>query len=76
MRALTNAKQLCDEYFDARYELEVIDVFKQPAIAKEDEVLAVPTLIKRSPPPLRKIIGDLSDRERVMRGLDIVTKKP
>ena len=75
MRAIQNAKEICDEHLAGAYQLEVIDIFQQPMLAKDDQILAVPTLIKRLPLPLRKIIGDLSDREGLLIGLDLKTKK-
>jgi circadian clock protein KaiB len=74
-RAVQNAKQICDEHLEGRYELEVIDIFQQPKLAKDDQILAVPTLIKKLPLPLRKFIGDLSDRDVVLVGLDVRAKK-
>lgn len=71
MRALRNAKQICDEHLAGAYELDVIDIFQQPALAKDDQILAVPTLIRRRPPPLRRFIGDLSNRDVVLSGLGI-----
>jgi circadian clock protein KaiB len=68
-RAIQNAKEMCEEHFSGRYQLEVIDIFQQPRMAREDNVLAVPVLIRRLPPPLRRFIGDLSDRARVLGGL-------
>ena len=73
-RAIQNARALCDEYLADRYELEVIDIFQHPALAKDDQIIAVPTLIKRLPAPLRRFIGDLSDRNVVLVGLDIKPK--
>jgi circadian clock protein KaiB len=73
-RAIQNARALCDEYLADRYQLEVIDIFQQPALAKDDQIIAVPTLIKRLPAPLRRFIGDLSDRDVVLVGLDIKPK--
>lgn len=70
-RAIANIKEICAEYLDGRFELQVIDLYQQPLLAKGDQIVALPTLIKRLPPPLRRIIGDLSDRERVLVGLDI-----
>ncbi len=70
-RAIQNAKQICDEHLAGRYELEVIDIFQQPHRAKDDQILAVPTLIKRLPAPLKRFIGDLSDRDVVLVGLDV-----
>ncbi len=74
MRAIENARQICDEYLAGSYELDVIDIFKQPALAKDDQILAVPTLIKKLPLPLRRFIGDLSDRDVVLVGLDVKRK--
>jgi circadian clock protein KaiB len=70
-RAILNAKQICDEHLAGRYELEVIDIFQQPSRAKDDQILAVPTLIKKLPAPLKRFIGDLSDRDVVLVGLDV-----
>lgn len=69
-RAIQNAKQICEEHFAGRYELEVVDIFQQPELAREDRILAVPTLIRRRPAPRRRFIGDLSDRDVVIQGLD------
>lgn len=71
LRAIQNAKEICDEHLDGRYELEIIDILQQPALAKDDQILAVPTLIKRLPAPLRRFIGDLSSRKVVLVGLDL-----
>lgn len=73
-RAIANLKAICDEYLQGRYDLDVIDIYQQPILAEGDQVIAVPTLIKKLPPPLRRIIGDLSDRERVLIGLDLKPK--
>ena len=75
-RAIRNAKQICDEHLAGRYELEVIDIFQQPHRAKDDQILAVPTLIKRLPAPLKRFIGDLSDRDVVLVGLDVKRADP
>ena len=74
-RAIANVKEICEEYLKGRYDLQVIDVYQQPLLAEEEQVIAVPTLIKKLPPPLRRIIGDLSDRERVLIGLDLKPKQ-
>jgi circadian clock protein KaiB len=71
LRAIQNAKSICDENLAGLYELEVIDIFQQPSLAKDDQILAVPTLIKKLPAPLRRFIGDLSDRKVVLVGLDL-----
>lgn len=70
-RALANVKEICEEHLEGRYHLQVIDIYQQPGLAKGEQIIAVPTLIKKLPPPLRRIIGDLSDRERVLLGLDL-----
>ena len=67
--ALSNLKALCDEHLPGRYELEVIDLVERPSIARSDDIIAVPTLVRRLPAPMRKIIGDLSNTERVLVGL-------
>jgi len=70
-RAIQNLRKLCERYLKDRYELEVIDIVKHPEKARSEQVIAVPTLIKQLPPPLRKLVGDLSDSERVLVGLEI-----
>jgi circadian clock protein KaiB len=70
-RAIRNAKQICEEHLAGRYELEVIDIFQQTSRARDDQVVAVPTLIRRQPAPLRRFIGDLSDLDVVLTGLDV-----
>jgi circadian clock protein KaiB len=75
LRAIQNARQLCDEYLADRYTLEVIDIFQQPQLAKDDQIIAVPTLIKKLPAPLRRFIGDLSDRNVLIVGLDLKRKR-
>ncbi|HKI74509.1 MAG TPA: circadian clock protein KaiB [Pseudomonadales bacterium] len=74
VHAIANLKKICEENLHGRYELEVIDLYQQPQLAQGDQIIAVPTLIKRLPPPLRRIIGDLSDTERVLVGLDVRSK--
>jgi circadian clock protein KaiB len=69
--ALTNLKKICEEYREGRYELEVIDLYRMPALAKDEQIVAAPTLIKKLPLPFRRIIGDMSDVEKVLMGLDI-----
>jgi len=73
-RAIANIKEICDEYLKGLHALQVIDLDQQPVLAERDQIVAVPTLIKKLPPPLRRIIGDLSDRERVLIGLDLKPK--
>jgi circadian clock protein KaiB len=72
--AIANIRSLCDEHLSGRYDLEVIDIYQQPLEAIGSQIIAAPTLIKQYPAPVRKMIGDLTDRKRVMLGLDI--KKP
>jgi circadian clock protein KaiB len=70
-RAIANIKNICEEHLKGRYNLKVIDIYQQPVLAEGDQIVAVPTLIRKLPPPLRRFIGDLSDRERVLVGLDL-----
>jgi circadian clock protein KaiB len=69
--ALANLKQICEEHLDTSYRITVIDLLKNPKLARDHQILALPTLVRRIPKPFRKIIGDLSDMERVLVGLDI-----
>ena len=71
-RAIANLRQLCSESLQGRYEVEVFDVLEHPALAEHDKILATPTLVKQLPAPVKKIIGDLSDREKVLLGLDLL----
>lgn len=71
MTAITNIRKICEDNLKGRYLLEVIDLYQQPKLAAGDQIVALPTLIKKIPPPLRRIIGDLSDTEKVLIGLDI-----
>jgi len=75
VRALKTLKNILEEEFQGVYALKVIDVLKNPQLAEEDKILATPTLAKVLPPPVRKIIGDLSDREKVLIGLTYCTRK-
>jgi circadian clock protein KaiB len=70
-RAITNLKNICETYLKGRYELEVIDVYQQPKIAESEQVIALPLLIKRLPAPVRRLIGDMSDVDKVLRGLGL-----
>ncbi len=70
-RAISNIKEICEEHLKGRYDLEVIDLYQQPVLAVGEKILAAPTLIKKLPPPLRKLVGDMSNTERVLLGLDI-----
>lgn len=73
-QAITNIKRICEEHLSGRYELEVIDIYQQPVLARDEQIIAIPTLIKKLPLPLRKIIGDMSDIERILLGLDLKVK--
>jgi len=75
MRAIENIKKICEGHVQGRYDLEVIDIYQKPALARGEEIIAVPTLIKKLPLPLRRIIGDLSDSEHVLFGLDLKPKE-
>jgi circadian clock protein KaiB len=72
--ALSNLKRYCEEHLKGQYSIEVIDLLQQPQLAEGDQILAVPTLVKKVPEPVRKIIGDLSNEEKVLVGLDIRRK--
>jgi circadian clock protein KaiB len=74
-RAIANIKEVCSEFLMGRYRLEVIDLFLRPDLAHHEQIIAVPTLIRRLPPPLRRMIGDLSDRERVLIGLELMPSR-
>ena len=71
-RAVSNLKAICEEYLEGRYDLEVIDIYQQPVLTKGEQIIAAPTLIKKLPLPMRRIIGDMSNRERVLLGLDLI----
>ena len=71
LAAFANLTKICEEHLAGRYRIEVVDLIEHPQLAKGDQILAVPTLVRQLPPPLRKIIGDLSNTERVLVGLDI-----
>jgi circadian clock protein KaiB len=76
LRAFVNLKTLCEEHLTGRYEIEIVDLVAQPARARSDDILAIPTLVRRLPAPRRKIIGDLSNTERVMVGLHLQPERP
>lgn len=69
--AISNLKKICEEYLKGQYELEVIDLYQNPLAAKEEQIIAAPTLIKKLPLPFRRIIGDMSNEEKVLIGLDL-----
>jgi circadian clock protein KaiB len=74
LAALANLKKFCAEHLEGQYELQVIDLVKTPQLAQNDQILAIPTLVRKLPVPMRKIIGDLSDTTRVLVGLDLRDK--
>ena len=69
--AFANLKRICEEYMPGKYEIEVIDLLKEPQLAAGDQILAIPTLVRKLPAPLRRIVGDLRDTERTLVGLDL-----
>jgi circadian clock protein KaiB len=71
LTAFHNLKKICETYLKDKYKIEVIDLLQKPQLARDDQILAIPTLVKKIPVPLRKIIGDLSDTEKVLVGLDL-----
>jgi circadian clock protein KaiB len=75
-QAVTNIHSLCEEYLAGRYELEVVDIYQQPGAAAENQIIAAPTLIKETPIPPKRIIGDLSNRDKVIVGLNLKTTNP
>ena len=76
LQAFANLKRICEEHLAGRYDIEVIDLVKHPQLAKGDQILALPTLVRKLPQPVRKIIGDLSNTERVLVGLDLRPRQP
>ena len=74
-QAIMNIKKVCDQHLKGRYELEVIDIYQQPTLAEGEQIIAVPTLVKKLPLPLRRFIGTMADEERILMGLDLTTKK-
>ena len=74
LAAFDNLKTICEAELKGRYEIEVIDLLENPKLAREDQIVALPTLVRKLPPPLRKVIGDLSDTERVLVGLKLLSR--
>jgi circadian clock protein KaiB len=72
--AISNLRRFCEENLAGRYTIEVIDLLENPKLARTDQIVAIPTLVRKVPTPMRKIIGDLSDRERVLVGFDLVPR--
>jgi circadian clock protein KaiB len=73
--AIRSVTRICEEHLKGRYELEVIDIYRQPTLAKGEQIIAAPTLIKKLPLPLRRLIGDMTETERVLVGLDLRSKR-
>jgi circadian clock protein KaiB len=73
-RAIDNIRKICEEHLQNRYELEIIDIYQQPALARDGQIVAAPTLIKKLPLPLRRFIGDMSKTEKILIGLDLEEK--
>ena len=71
-RAITNIKSICEQHLKGRYELQVIDIYQQPTLAEGEQIIAVPTLVKKLPLPLRRFIGTMADEERILMGLDLI----
>jgi circadian clock protein KaiB len=76
LAAMANLRRVCEQHLAGRYEIEVIDLVEKPSLAAGDQILAIPTLVRRLPAPLKRIIGDLSNTEKVLVGLDIRAKAP
>jgi circadian clock protein KaiB len=74
INAIENIRKICEENLKGRYELEVIDIYQQPGYAKNEQIIAAPTLIKKLPLPLRRFIGDMSNKDKILVGLDLVPK--
>jgi len=70
-QAVENLRAICDEYLEGRYDLEVIDIYQQPALLAGEQIIAAPTLVKKLPLPMRRLVGDMSNRRRVLVGLDL-----
>ena len=75
IRAITNTKNICEKYLNGRYELEIIDVHQQPLIAADEQLIAIPMLLRKFPKPERRMIGDMSDTMKVLRGLEIKNRE-
>ncbi len=75
VRAIENLQVACERYLSGRYRIEVVDLLENPRLAVDDEILAVPTLVRKLPPPIRKIVGDLSDTDRLLVGLQLRPRK-
>src|SRR5262245_12815033 len=76
LRALENIKKICEQFVPGGYELEVVDLYQQPAMAAEEQIIAAPTVVRRRPLPVRRVIGDMSNAQRVLDGLDLHSAPP
>jgi circadian clock protein KaiB len=74
-RAVENVRAFCEKHLEGRYDLQIVDVYQQPALARSEQLVAAPTLIKKLPLPLRRLIGDMSNEDRILVGLDLVPRK-
>ncbi len=74
-RAVQNIKEICEEHLKGRFDLEVIDIYREPGLAQGDQIVAIPTLIKKLPQPIRRFIGEMSESEKILVGLDLRPKK-
>jgi circadian clock protein KaiB len=70
-RAIANVREMCETHLNGRYDLQVVDIYQQPSLAKGEQIIAAPTLIRKLPLPLRRLIGDMSDNDRLLVGLDL-----
>ena len=75
VRAIQNIRRICEEHLAGRYDLEVIDIYQRPSLAKGEKIIAAPTLVKSLPAPIRRFVGDLSDTEKILFGLDLLPKE-
>jgi circadian clock protein KaiB len=75
MVALANLRRICEQHMDGRYTIEIIDLMANPRLAQQDQIVAIPTLVRELPSPLKRIIGDLSNTERVLVGLDVIPRE-
>jgi len=74
LRAVANVKGICEQYLKGRYQLEIVDIYRRPALLRRDQIVAVPTLVKKLPVPMRLLVGDLSRTDQVLQGLDLVAR--
>ena len=75
VRALTNLKEICETHLPGKYDIKVIDILKEPQLAEDEKIVAAPTVVKELPPPIKQIIGTLSDKEKVLLGLDLISNE-